>query len=234
MPRPVLPFRCRLTLLTLAGFLALGPLHATGARAALITIEFQGTVTGATLDLGALLSGGEAISGTLVLDDSLAGVFTPTPNPDFLRAEVLYAGAVVSSEVELLGDTVSGTGGDVELFDSTGALSGDDSYEVTGALSAGDIMGVAPASIFWNTAYDMSGFGVADGDPLFAPPILDPFSFHQFTLTSATGGIAFGPVDSFQLVSVPEPGSAMFGLMGLGLAGLARRRARALERAPGA
>lgn len=201
-------------------------LSAQGARAALITIAFEGTVTAATLDLGGLLSGGETIAGTIVLEDSVAGAFTPSPNVDFLRAEMLYVGAVVSMEVELLGDTVSGTGGDVQLFDSAGMFSGDDSYEATGALDTGTIGGVAPAGFFWNTAYGTSGFSLASGDPLFTPPPLDPLSFNQFTLTGAgvSGGIAFGSVDDFEVLGVPEPSPLAPGLLALGLAALARGR----------
>jgi hypothetical protein len=71
---------------------------------------------------------------------------------------------------------------------------------------------------------------VGAGDPLFPPPPLDPASFNQFTLTSATGGIAFGRVDAFQVVGVPEPSPAILALAALGPAGLARRRPRAPRR----
>jgi hypothetical protein len=196
-------------------------LAASGAHAASITIAFEGTVTGATLALGSALSGGETITGTIVLDDTVAGAFTPSPNVDFVRSEMLYTGAVVSMQVQLLGDTASGTGGDVELFDSAGLFSGEDSYEVTGGLGTGTIAGVAVVGFLWNPAYQTGGFSLTAGDPLFAPPALDPLSVNQFTLTGApSGGIAFGTIDSFQLLSVPEPSPAALGLVLLGLAAL--------------
>ena len=202
------------------------------AQADTIVVTFSGTVSSAFGDLGGVLSGGETITGTIELDDTTVGTFTP--GTTFLRAEMFYAGAILSTALLVDGSPVSGTGGDLEVFDSDGPLNGDDSYEATGIVDTGTVAGVVPESFFFNSAYDDTVFTLGAGTPLFAPPPIDPASANQFLLSSASGGSAFGQIDSFSVVGAPPSvpvlsplglGLAVFALTGVGV-GAARAGAR--------
>ena len=129
---------------------ALMSLGAASSALADIEIQFTSTVSSAFGDVGAFLSGGETVTGTILLDDSVAGVFTPSPNPQFVRSEMLYSGAVISTSLVVDGYPVSGTGGDVEILDAAaGSLAGDDNYEANATVDTGivgDVEGV-PLSI---------------------------------------------------------------------------------------
>ncbi len=203
--------------LALAAFLLLTSTLPHAAQADPVVIDFTGTVQAATLDLGGVLVGGESISGTLIIEDGVSGTFTPSPNPTFVRAEMLYVDAATSLTLTVDGSVVSGTGGDVELFDSTGALSGDDSYEVTSNLTTGTVAGVPVQSLFWNSAYPQTGFSLTSGTTLFAPPAFDGMKFNQFTLTGVgpNGGIAFGSIDGFTVQGSSAVPSASPGVLGL-------------------
>ncbi len=208
------------------------------AQAGTIVITFSGTVENASGVWGAVLSGGETITGTVELDDTVVGAFTP--GTVFLRAEMLYTGAVTSMSLVVDGNPISGTGGDVELFDSDGPFNGDDSYEATGVLDTGTVGGVVPTSFFWNSAYDDPVFTFGAGSPLFPPPPIDPGSTNQFTLSAGASTVdrVSGRIDTFT-ASTPAP-VPLLSPVGLGLLtgavallGVARARARGGSRAEG-
>lgn len=198
-------------LLCLALCLTLAP---ATARAGTIVVTFSATVSVAFGDLGAVLSGGETVTGTIELDDSVVGVFTP--GSVFLRGEMLYTGAVLSMTLLVDGNPISGMGGDVELFDSDGPLNGDDSYEVTGVVDTGTVAGVVPASFRFTPAYDDPAFTFSAGTPLFPPPPIDPAKANRILLTSDSGDTAFGNLDSFTVVGAQTV--PVFSPIGLALA----------------
>lgn len=223
--------RLRAGLIGSASLLALCATPAL-AHAGTLIVTFTGTVSVAFGDLGTL-SGGETITGTIELDDTVVGTFTPVTV--FTRAEMLYTDAVLGMSLVVDGNPVSGTGGDLEVLDSDGPLNGDDSYEATGVIDTGTVGGAVPVSFFFNSAYDDPVFTLTPTTPLFAPPPIDPASANQFLLTSATGGSAFGQIDSFSVggaPSVPVPGVTPvgFGLTAAALASIGALRARVRSR----
>jgi hypothetical protein len=196
-------------------------LGASTASAGDIEIQFTATVLNAFGDFGTVLSGGETITGTLVLDDSVAGVYTPSGNPQFVRHEMLYAGAVTSTSLVIDGHAVSGTGGDVVLLDAdVGSLAGADTYEPDAVIDTGTVAGVAVSSMLWNAEYPADGFTLAPGDPLFPPPPMVASFFYQITIASPGGGSLYCFIDDFQVVGGPAPVPAMGVLSQLGLIGV--------------
>ena len=198
------------------------------AQAGTITISFSGTVTSAFGDLGGVLSVGDTVSGTIELDDTIVGAFTP--GTVFLRAEMLYSGAVLSSTLLVNGSPVSGVGGDVTLFDSDGLLNGDDVYEASGVVDVGTVAGIPLATFDFRPAYDDPAFTLTAGTPLFAPPPIDPASANRIQLDSVSGGTASCDLDSFSVAAGP-PSVPVLTPLGLGLAlaaltGLVVRSAR--------
>ena len=197
-------------------------LSASTASAGDIEIQFTGTVQNAFGAYGGVLAGGETITGTLVVDDAVAGVYTPSPNPQFQRSEMLYSGAVTSISLSVDGYAVSGTGGDVELLDAAvGSFAGDDTWEADAVLDTGTVGGVAVSNIFWNAAYPTDGFSLSPGDPLFAPPPMVTNFFYQITIYESGFGSdsIYAFIDDFQIVGGPSPVPATGGLSQLGLMG---------------
>lgn len=208
---------------------------ATSARAD-IEIQWTGHLTNAFGDYASELVGDELVSGTLILDETIVGTFTPSPNPQFLRSEMLYSGAVISMNVVIDGvANVSGVGGDVLLLDAAaGSLAGDDSYESTSVLS-GAIGTVAAEEMFWNAAYPTTGFTVGSTDPLVGPPALDLGSVNQFAIRKAPGDFLntiSGRIDTFTVTGGGGPAVPVAGALGsLALAvGLAVTGLRGLRR----
>lgn len=197
------------------------------ALAGTITITFSGTISSAFGDLGGPLAAGESVTGTIELDDTVVGVFTP--GTVFLRAEMLYSGAILSTSLVVDGNPISGTNGNLEVFDSDGPLNGDDSYEATGLVDSGTVAGVVPASFFFNSAYDDPTYTLTPTTPLFGPPPIDPASANQFMLESASGGSAFGSIDDFTVSgAAPVPLLSPLGVGALvaAMAGLGYARTR--------
>ncbi len=67
-----------------------------------ITITVDATLSGGFGDLSPALGAGSTVSGTIELDDTVVGVFTPRPNA-FVRDVMLYPGAIVSSSLTIGG-----------------------------------------------------------------------------------------------------------------------------------
>lgn len=225
------------TLCCLALCLALS----SSAAAGTVEVSFTATVSSTTGDLAGPLGAGSTISGTFLLDDSVVGSFTPSGNPTFVRSEMLYTGAVSSSQLSVGGSPVSGAGGNVVLLDAIEALAGEDNYEIRAVVDTGSIGGATPATFVFVPEYDFSTFSVTSGDPLFPPPPFDAGRFNPFTLTSASGGTAFGQIDDLEVVGgsatpiplLPLPGLAVLGGLLAGAGGLATRRdRRSGDRAP--
>lgn len=170
---------------------------AVPAGAADVSVTFTGTVFTVTGDLNGPIATSDTISGTLTYDDTTAGVFTPSPNPMFVRSQMLYTGAVTAVSVTVNGDTVSGSSGDTLIFDATDMFAGEDSYEVTSVLDTGTIGGVTPASFFWNPSFAYTAYTLTSGDPLPQPLPQAQSTFLQFQITSAGGGTAYGAIDSY-------------------------------------
>jgi len=130
----------------------------------------------------------------------------------FVRAEMLYTGAITASELMVNGDTVTGTTGDIEIFDSLdGVFGGNDSWEVTATLTSGTIAGVSPASIFVNPSYDFSAYTLSANDPVPAPLDSVQAVFPQFSLASVGGGTAYGMIDSYSVSGGAAPVPALGG-----------------------
>jgi len=179
------------------------------AAADTFEIQFTATVSSAFGDLSGPLAGGDTITGTFVVDDSVSGTFSPSGNPTFVRDEMLYPGAVVSTSLEVNGFAVSGSGGNIVLLDANEPLAGEDNYEVRGVVDTGTIGGATPESLVFVPEYDSTTFEVESGTVLFAPPPFDAGRFNPFTLSSASGGSAFGQIDGFTVVTAPEPVPAL-------------------------
>ena len=182
--------------------LALGIPSAT-ALAGTIVVTMSATVSNTSGDLTGPVSNGDTISGTFELDDSVVGVFTPSPNPMFDRSEMLYTGAVISSTVLVNGNPVSGLGGDVKLLDATDMFAGEDNYEISAVVDTGSIGGATPATLVFVAELDYTTFTISSGDPLFPPPF-DATRFNPITLTSSTGGTAFGQIDTLSASGAPS------------------------------
>ena len=173
-------------------------LAANPALAASVTVTWAGTVSFATGDLDGPIAANDTVTGSLTYESTSAGVFTPSPNPMFVRAEMLYANAITAVEFSVNGDTVTGTAGFVEIFDSLdGMFGGDDSWEATGALSSGSIGGVTPDDIFFNPSFAFDAWTLASGDPVLAPLDQAQATFPQFLLGTPGGGSAYGTITSY-------------------------------------
>jgi hypothetical protein len=193
---------------------------ASSASAGDIEIQFTATVQNAFGDFGTVLSGGETITGTLVVDDSVAGVFTPAGNPQFQRSEMLYSGAVTSISLSVDGHVLSGTGGDVELLDAeVGSFAGDDTWEADATLGTGSVGGFPAESVLWNVAYPPDGFALAPGDPLIAPPPMVTNWFYQITIYPPGGSFdtIYAFIDDFEVVGGPSPVPALGMMSRIGL-----------------
>jgi hypothetical protein len=201
-----------------------------------VTLTFSGTVSNAFGDLGSVLAANDTFTGRIVYESTTAGVFTPSPNPTFVRSGMLYSGAIVSAEFSIIGDTSTGTGGDFEIQDATEMLAGQDELRITGSLDSGTIGGVALASVFLNPFYDYLSYTVSAGDPVPQPLGFAEAAFFGFNLSSAGGGSANGPITSFDVaiggtpVPAQSPPSAALLIVLLGAAAiLALRRTGSSE-----
>jgi hypothetical protein len=207
------------------------------AHAGQVTLTFTGTVANAFGDLSPVLSASDALSGTIVYESTTSGTFTPSPNLTFARSEMLYTGAIVSAEITIVGDSPSGSGGDIKIFDAAEMLAGEDEFRITGTLGAGSIGGVAMSNVFLNPFYTYTNFTVSDGDPVPEPLPFAQVNFFGFNLNSAGGGSANGSIDSFTITSSSAPPSVpalspssqlalAIGVMALTAISLSRRFAR--------
>jgi hypothetical protein len=191
-------------------------LVASHSQAAAFTVTFSATVTNTSGDLTGPVSNGDTISGSFEIDDGIAGTFTASANPMFVRSEMLYTGAVANSTILVNGNPVSGTGGNVLLLDSTDMFAGEDNYEIRAIVDMGSIGGATPATLVVTPELDYTTFTIADGDPLFPPPF-DETRFNPVTLTSATGGTAFAQIDTLETSSVESssqlPAASSIGLL---------------------
>jgi len=178
-------------------------LLAAAAGAEEVTVTFSGTVSFATLDLGEVLSGGETLTGSIAYESTTAGVYIPPGNPTFERGEMLYTGAVTDVQVHLGGTTASGSSGDIEIFDATEMLAGNDSWEATTAPTTGGVAGVAITSFLFNSAFPYPTSTLTSGDPLPAPADEGLSASNQFSISSVGGGTAYGSIDSFEGPSSP-------------------------------
>jgi len=228
MSQPLRPFRDRARRRTLPVVCLLAIAATVSAEAGTVEIQFTATVSSAFGDLAGPLAAGSTITGTIVLDDSVAGAFTPSGNPTFVRDEMLYTGAVVSTTLDAGGFAVSGAGGNVLLLDADDPLAGEDNYEVRSVVDSGTIGGAVPESLVFTPEYDSTTFDVDSGTALFAPPPFDPGRFNPFTLNSLSGGSAFGQIDDFTVAGDAAPIPALpplaTALLGTALAGVGALR----------
>lgn len=199
------------------------------ARAAEVTLEFTGTVSVPSGNFIGVIAASDTLSGTLTYESTTAGAYTPSMN-QFQRAEMLYAGAITSASVTVIGDTVSGSGGEIKILDSSdGMFMGDDSWEGVPLLSSGTIGGVTPLEILVNPNFPYTAFTLSPADPVPTPLDQSQGYFPQFTLRSVGGGTAYGLIDSYTVVGggpPPVPGLQLWGLLALsGILGVAGRRA---------
>jgi hypothetical protein len=128
-------------------------LVARPAAAEEVTLAFTGTVTSSSGDLSGVISVSDPISGTFTYESTTPGVFTP--GDVFFPATMQYAGTVTAVAVTVVGDTVSGSSGDIVLTDGTGVelFGGDDGYSVTAIPDTGTIAGVAIAGFSFASVY---------------------------------------------------------------------------------
>lgn len=207
-------------------------LAAPAARAGTIVITFTATITASFGNLAAELAVGDPVTGTIELDDTVVGVFTP--GTVFQRAEMLYTGAVTSLVLDADGNPISGTGGDVLIKDSDGPLNGDDRYETHPVPTTGTIGGVAATTFFFSPAYDNPEYTLSAGLPLFAPPPLDPAKANQISFNGlSAAGSAFGRIDTMTTsggTPVPALPPVVWALGACALAAGGALRARGLRR----
>ena len=210
---------------TAALFLASG-----SASAGTIVVTVDGTFGNVFGDFVGNISTGASLTGTVTLDDTVVGTYTPSPNPTFVRAEMLYSGAIVSTSLEIDGNPVSGVGGDLRIRDAaTGGLAGDDKYELLVLLDTGTVGSATPVEIDLNGAYGDAAITLSGTDPLVAPPPFDPGSASNFWLRSAGGSDAFGDIDDLAAPTTPNVPLASplgLGLLAAGLFAAARRSMR--------
>lgn len=157
----------RLPLYVLALILGISPIT---ALAGTIVVTMSTAESNTSVDLTGPVSNGDTISETFEIDESVVGVFTPSPTPTFARSEMLYSGAVLSSTVLVNRNPVSGVGGDVRLLDATDMFAGEGNYEIQGFVYTGTIGAATPATVIFIPELDYTSFTVANGDSLFAPP----------------------------------------------------------------
>lgn len=167
------------------------------AAAGTIVVTVSGTISNTSGDFAGQATIGGAVTATVELDDTVAGVFTPSSNPTFVRSEMLYSGAISSSTVTIDGNVVSGSGGDIRLLDAaTGSLAGEDNYEINALLDTGSVGTGTPASVSFVGEYGDATLTVGASDPLAAPPAFDAGRFNPYTVTSTTGGTIFGQLSA--------------------------------------
>lgn len=191
-------------------------LSATSVYAAQVTVSFTATVITTTGDLSGPVATNDVLTGTITYESTTTGVFTPSPNPMFVRSEMFYSGAIVSTQFTLNGNPISGTGGDTQIFDATQMFAGEDSYEITSTLTSGSLGAATPVSFFFNPSFDFGTYTLMSGDPLPDPLPVAQSTFLQFNITSATGGTAYGSIDTYQVMTAAPPVPAL-GTWGLGL-----------------
>jgi len=220
-----------------AAVLILASLHAGVALCEEVIINFTGTVSVPSGNLNGPILAGHTVAGTLTYESTTAGVYTPSPNPMFARAEMLYTGAMVSANFTHQGvNGVSGTGGDVFIYDSLDAMfGGDDSWEGTATMTTGSIGGVAIASIWVNPNTGATAWTLSPGDDVPTPVDESESAFNQFQINSVGGGSAYGSIDSYEVIGggggEPVPLLNAVGVLGLigalgGFGGLAVKRSR--------
>lgn len=222
-PRRLCPARVRDGMRFARAVAAVAFLFTAGAAGAgTVEVSVSGTISSAFGDLSGPVGAGSVFSGTVVLDDAVVGVFTDNGNPTFVRNEMLYTGAVLSTDLSVDGQPVSGTGGDLVLLDAVEALAGEDNYEIRSLLDTGSLGGATPAQIILTGEYDFETFSLSGSEPLAGPPAFDPTRFNPFTLESDTGGSAFGQLDALDgpsgSTAVPALPPLAGGLVALGLA----------------
>lgn len=176
------------------------------AVAANLVVSVSGEFDNVFGDFVGNITPGASLTGTVTLDDTVVGTFTPSPNPTFVRAEMLYTGAIVSTSLSIDGSPVSGVGGDLRIRDAaTGGLAGDDKYELLVVLNTGTLGTATPVAIELNGAYGDAAISLTGTDPLFAPPPFDPGKVSNFMLTSSGGSQAFGDLDDLAGPGAPAP-----------------------------
>lgn len=198
--------------------MALFVLGAAPARAEVVVLTWSGTVSFATGELDGPIAANDTVTGTVTYETTTAGVFTPSPNPTFVRAEMLYTGAISASDLTINGDTASGTTGDIEILDSdNGMFAGDDSWEATASFSSGTIGGFALSNILVNPSFLFSAYTLSASDPVPDPLEIGQATFPQFLLASAGGGSAYGSIDSYSVsgASTPAPALGAWGIAAL-------------------
>ena len=114
-------------------------------------------------------------------------------------------GAIVSTSLEIDGQPVSGSGGDLLLLDAKESLAGDDNYEIQAVLDTGTLGSASPIAITLTGEYGFEAFTLSGSEVLSGPPPFDAGGFNPFTLESASGGSAFGQLDALEASSPPAP-----------------------------
>lgn len=181
-------------------------LLATSAHAQTVTLTFTGSIGSVSGELVGTVSASDVFSGSITYDASTAGIFTPSPNPMFVRGQMIYPGAITSVALTLVGDTVTGTAGDVTAFDAQAMLAGSDALETSSIPDTGTIGGYAVSRLAVNPEYDYMTFSLTASSPIPLPLPYASTVFNYVSLSTSGGGVASGSLDSLVVSSGNPPG----------------------------
>jgi hypothetical protein len=183
-----------------------------GASATTLTYSFDGTLSTSFGTLNA----GDAFTGSYTIDASLP----PAITGGFGTTTFALWFNVISATLQIESFTATSTAGVIQQIDDpTG-----DQYNVDSGNSVGSSqIGGLDMDYFLIRLFDSTGPAVVDASELLTDPLLSDFDFRTFV-------VVFGPSDNSasvvgtltSLAVVPEPST--MALLGVGLAGLARRR----------
>jgi len=189
---------------SLRGLMTVALLAGAGAaQGALVPVELVLAVNGVSTGLQGAVASGDTITGSFVVDTGRSGVFTASANPQFGRDEILYAGAIENIALEVAGETLTGSGGDLELLDSGGALAGEDNYGVSTALSSSSLAGIAATSVDVVLEYGFATVAI-DANTLSAPPpAFDSSRFNPFNVAFESGNFLGGQISSMTVIPLP-------------------------------
>jgi hypothetical protein len=194
---------------------------AKASHAALITFAFSGTVYSVSFNNGTPteFGVGDTFSGTFTFNSN---AIDSAPNVD----SGTYIGAVVSTSLNVDSYNASGNGpGDILISN----LATDDTYRVgVSNLAGSTVLGLDLRS-FNLSLNGPASILTSDALPL-TPPNPAAFTYAKslnltfFNDARTVFGSVYASVDSFTLVSVPEPSSLLMAGMGILIIGRRRRR----------
>lgn len=194
------------------------------AEAAIITVDFSGTLSNVPSVLSGTFSNGQAFSGRYRFDTTAVG--SPLSNPAWVRYTyldfTLTIGALTLTATGAPGSNV------INILDNVGGF---DTYRLDATRFAGaprvDTLYVVRTYLQFTSAGDAHGTSLPSGVPnladyAFNRSIQVTFGPNQFSLADSV--TLFGTVTSTRPGSVPEP--ATLALAAVGVTAVARRRRR--------